>query len=220
MVELKQSIVSYPQRGPWGDWKFRGNCSGYLIHDLIDTYKPALVYDPMSGSGTTGEVCAERAVPCVLTDIRQGFDLLDRGARHRAELIFEDLGKRPDMIFFHPPYWNMIRYVSSPNDLSNSSTYDSYLARMESIISWLSSIMAPNGIIALLLADLRHKASNTTYFLTDDVTSRYSIARAGLIKEFRFIKVQHMTESGGQVGYPVQMVHEYVTILRKPESKQ
>jgi hypothetical protein len=29
------SVVSYPARGPWGDSKYRGNCSGYLVKDLI-----------------------------------------------------------------------------------------------------------------------------------------------------------------------------------------
>jgi hypothetical protein len=28
------SVVSYPDRGPWGDSRYRGNCSGYLVKDL------------------------------------------------------------------------------------------------------------------------------------------------------------------------------------------
>lgn len=33
-----QSVVSYPDRGPWGNNKYRGNCSGYLIKDLIEQF--------------------------------------------------------------------------------------------------------------------------------------------------------------------------------------
>ena len=29
------SVVSYPDRGPWGDFRYRGNCSGHLVKDLI-----------------------------------------------------------------------------------------------------------------------------------------------------------------------------------------
>jgi len=29
-----RSVVSYPDRGPWGDASYRGNCSGYLVKDL------------------------------------------------------------------------------------------------------------------------------------------------------------------------------------------
>ena len=30
-----QSIVNYEKRGDFGNPKYRGNCSGYLIKDLI-----------------------------------------------------------------------------------------------------------------------------------------------------------------------------------------
>ena len=40
------SVVSYPNRGPWGDNRYPGNCSGYLLIDLCATYRPASVLDP------------------------------------------------------------------------------------------------------------------------------------------------------------------------------
>ena len=46
------SIVSYPDRGPWGDPKYRGNCSGWLAKDLILRFKVQSVFDPAEGSGT------------------------------------------------------------------------------------------------------------------------------------------------------------------------
>ncbi|GAI97079.1 unnamed protein product, partial [marine sediment metagenome] len=51
-----KSVVNYPERGPWGDTKFPGNTSGYLLVDLIDYYQPKSILDPMEGSGTTGDV--------------------------------------------------------------------------------------------------------------------------------------------------------------------
>lgn len=55
MADLSRSnIVSYPDRGPWGDSKYRGNTSGWLIRDLIEFFQPKSVLDPMEGSRTTG----------------------------------------------------------------------------------------------------------------------------------------------------------------------
>ena len=36
--EYMNSIVSYKNRGPFGDSSYRGNCSGYVIKDLIEEF--------------------------------------------------------------------------------------------------------------------------------------------------------------------------------------
>lgn len=33
------TILSFPDRGPWGDKKYRGNCSGFVHAFLIWKYK-------------------------------------------------------------------------------------------------------------------------------------------------------------------------------------
>ena len=50
------SVVSYPDRGPWGDPKYRGNCSGWLAKDLILRFQCQSVFDPAEGSGTIKDV--------------------------------------------------------------------------------------------------------------------------------------------------------------------
>ena len=35
-----QSIVSYKDRGNFGNSKYRGNCTGYIIKDLIEHFYP------------------------------------------------------------------------------------------------------------------------------------------------------------------------------------
>jgi hypothetical protein len=54
--ENLNSVVSYPNRGPWGDSNYRGNCSGHLVKDLILRFKCQSVFDPAEGSGTVREV--------------------------------------------------------------------------------------------------------------------------------------------------------------------
>ena len=88
------SLLRYPDRGPWGKGSYFGNCTGYLVFDLLDYFKPRSVFDPMEGSGTTGEVCFDLTIEYVGRDLKDGFDLLS------SPLPDQHF----DLIFWHPPY--------------------------------------------------------------------------------------------------------------------
>jgi hypothetical protein len=64
------SLLRYPDRGPWGQSGYKGNCPGFLVVDLMDYFKPSSVFDPMEGSGTTREVCADLNVNYEGRDLR------------------------------------------------------------------------------------------------------------------------------------------------------
>lgn len=53
------SIASYFARGKYGSSTWRGNCSGLLIKDLLQFYKPDTFADLAVGSGTSIEVAAD-----------------------------------------------------------------------------------------------------------------------------------------------------------------
>src|SRR5689334_260279 len=53
------SLYHFNRAGEYGDRKYPGNCGGNLIKDLLLFFKPTLVLDPMSGSGTCQHVCDE-----------------------------------------------------------------------------------------------------------------------------------------------------------------
>src|SRR5439155_25630880 len=93
------SVVSYPNRGPWGDNRYPGNCSGYLLIDLCATYRPHHVLDPMEGGRTSRDVCADMGIPYAGFDLRNGADSL----RH-------DIGSDYDLILWHRPYHDMKHY--------------------------------------------------------------------------------------------------------------
>ena len=79
------SIHGTPGRGNYGDAGYRGNCSGLLIKDLLQFYRPRRVLDPMEGSGTCRDVCRELRIEYFGGDIRLGFDATDPKSfeRHR-----------------------------------------------------------------------------------------------------------------------------------------
>lgn len=57
------SILSFPDRGPWGKSSWRGNCSGRIYEALFKQYKDVRSFcDPMVGSGTSVEVAKEMGI--------------------------------------------------------------------------------------------------------------------------------------------------------------
>lgn len=59
MSKLNASIMSYQSRGPWGQSNYRGNCSGHVIKDLLDTFHPHNFVEVFSGGGTGRDVARE-----------------------------------------------------------------------------------------------------------------------------------------------------------------
>lgn len=93
------TIADYPERGQGGDQCYRGNCSPKLIEDLISQYSIQSLSDYMVGSGTTRDVCRRLQVQGEYLDLNCGFDL-----------ITMDIPSRPENIFWHPPYHDIIVY--------------------------------------------------------------------------------------------------------------
>jgi len=76
------SVVSYTRRCQvWGDARYRGNCSGRLIKNLVLKYNAKRVADPMQGSGTSRDVVnglnkyKKTGISYWGVDLREGFDL-------------------------------------------------------------------------------------------------------------------------------------------------
>jgi len=197
------SIVSYPDRGAYGDHKYPGNCSGYLIKELITHFGARRVFDPAAGSGTTGDVCRELGVDCLQRDLRDGFDVLS-----------SNIPSGFDFVFFHPPYWNIIKYSDDPRDLSNISIYGDFIENLAQACKRLFKALEPNGgHLAVLLGDVRRRGKY--YFIFRDLISRLGDPDYPIL-----IKAQHNVKSFGRrysIEYFIPLAHEYVLIWRVGE---
>ena len=100
------SLYHFNRAGEYGDRSYPGNCGGNLIKDLLLYFKPGLVLDPMSGSGTCPDVCQELGIPCMAWDIHRGIDACDPQGFSDAEAF--------DFIWAHPPYWRQKLYADDP----------------------------------------------------------------------------------------------------------
>ena len=143
------SIHAVDGRGPYGDSRYRGNCSGLLIRDLLKYYQPSRVLDPMAGGGTCRDVCRELGITCRSFDLHAGFDAVD-------EKWYQGLGEF-DFIWLHPPYWKMICYGDDPRCLSNAPTLVDFQRRLRRVIRNCHSVLAQCGHLAILMGDGKHE---------------------------------------------------------------
>ncbi len=207
------TIVSYPERGEGGSNRYRGNCSPKLIEDLLAFYKPQEICDYMCGSGTTGAAAEHLGVPYHLYDLHSGFDLLS-----------SEIQERPDFIFFHPPYWDIIRYSNvmySAREVEEKFGYDPTKLDLSRIEEWPDFVKALNaatlrqfaalekgGRMAILMGDIKKRGKLYSMLL--------EMTKPGTIEQI-IIKAQHNMVSNRTTysGKFIPIEHEYVLILRK-----
>ena len=206
------SVVSYPDRGPWGDANYRGNCSGYLVKDLILRFGCQSVFDPAEGSGTVRDVVAG-----INQFLRKEIEYEGRDLRHGWDILTGRLPERQfDLVWYHPPYWDIVRYSDDPNDLSNCQSLEEFELKLNrSVETAVSDSQARrhHG------CPDRRQAKGWQVLPPLQVPPFQPQHRRakGLI-----IKVQHHCRSdwknyGAKNPFLIPIKHEYCLVFRKPE---
>lgn len=212
-----QSIVSYPDRGRYGDNAYRGNCSGLLIKDIIEQYKLRSLSDYMVGGGTTEDVCRETGITGTFTDLNRGFDMVDM-----------DMPDRPQNIFWQPPYDSIIVYSDNmyrasevqriygfdprKNDLSRCKDWETFVKMLNHCMLKQFAALEKGGRIFTLVGDIKRRG--VLYSMLCD------IAKPGTLEQV-IIKAQHNCWSDRRTYSRqnfVPIVHEYLIVTRKDES--
>lgn len=207
------SIVSYPERGEGGNNRYRGNCSPKLIEDLLGFFHPSAICDYMCGSGTTKAAADKLQIESHIYDLHSGFDLMNC-----------DIQERPEFIFWHPPYWDIIKYsdvMYKAADVEARFGYDPKLRDLSRIPDWNKFVEAMNyammkqfsalekgGRIAVLMGDIKKKGK--LYSMLAE------IIKPGTLENI-IIKVQHncFSNQAQYSGSFIPILHEYVLIVRK-----
>ena len=207
------SIVSYPERGEGGNNRYRGNCSPKLIEDLIGFFKPNEICDYMCGSGTTKAAADKCGIQSKLYDLHSGFDIMN-----------SDIKERPEFIFWHPPYWDIIKYsdvMYKASDVQNRYGYDPRKLDLSRIPNWEQFVEAMNYAMMKQFASL--EKGGRMAVLMGDIKKKgklYSML-AEIIKpgthENIIIKAQHncFSDNTQYSGSFIPILHEYVMIVRK-----
>lgn len=204
---MDSTILSYPDRGVGGNAKWRGNHSPRLSEDLFLWLKPSMVFDPMSGSGTTGDVAKTMGIKHWQSDLHSGFNILK-----------DEFPGMADLIFCHDPHHDIIHYSGSvwgnkphPDDLSRCPDYDTFIRKMDIAHYNCYQAVRPGGHLAILVGDVKRKG--VLYPLQRDYRW-YGEPRQMLIK------LQHNTkfENYAYTNFKdPRILHEYVIVTQKPK---
>ncbi|MFP3637469.1 hypothetical protein [Paraburkholderia sp. SIMBA_054] len=213
------SIMSFPERGPWGKASWRGNCSGYVYKSLFEQIlvgraDPVFI-DPMMGSGTSVEVAREMNIRAYGLDLHQGFDVLQHS-------ILERTGEPGDLVLSHPPYGAQIVYSGAgnvwgneahPNDLSRCADDEEFNTKLAFAVLNQRDATKEGGYYGVIIGDWRRQGKYTSY-QAELIARMPADELAGVL-----IKAQHNTMSSfkkynGKTALPF-ISHEYIVLLQR-----
>ncbi|CAM5559904.1 hypothetical protein [Eoetvoesiella caeni] len=211
---FKNSICSYPDRGPYGKSSYRGNCTGHIIKDFIGSYlkrQDGLVADPSIGGGTSVDVANELGVRFKGTDLHQGFNLL-------RDDFGTFLQEEAHLVWWHPPYANMIEYsgnqwgTADKWDMSRLSMIE-FTEALELALMNIHDACEKGAHYGVLMGNLRRKGE---YFNLSSLVER--VAPGKLVDEL--IKVQHncVSDSRSYAGSVIRIAHEKLLVFRRDNS--
>lgn len=193
--------------GDYGDRGYPGNSGGNLIRDLLRFFRPATVFDPMTGSGTCRDVCKELGIYCWSNDLHQGFDACGPSPFSEAFAF----------CWLHPPYWRMRLYTEDPRDLSRTPTLAAFLDRYDLLLKNSAQALLPGGKLAVLMGDY---CDRETGFVPLVFYTKLLAMRAGLRQcSTDIIRFSHGASSGKKVYRSsfIPGLHDVCMVFEKPE---
>mgnify|MGYP004507287333 FL=1 len=216
LMENDSTVLSFPDRGPWGDSKYRGNCSGWYQAFLIWKYKVKKFAELFAGSGTGYDVAKDMEINYIGADlnplaVRPGIICVN-AVTDPVPVEFANA----DFVFMHPPYGAEIKipyagsmYPDPTGILSKSDLgqmpWDKFMVSLNQIVMRYFSAMEGGARMGILMGDVRRKGLHS--MLTD-------IVKPGELEQV-IIKMQHNTCSGGRSYSSKNFVHEYILVLKK-----
>jgi DNA modification methylase len=145
-----------------GDQNYEGATPSWVIWQLLMRYtrEGDTVLDPMCGSGTTLDVCADLGRRAL------GFDLVPR----REGIAQADARRLPlkdesvDFAFIDPPYSTHVRYSDDPRcigklDSGGRDGGAAYYAAMAEVVAELARVLKARRYMGLYVSDSYRKAS-------------------------------------------------------------
>jgi len=171
-----QHYDSASGRNMQGSKDYVGATPSWVIWQLLTRYtrENDLVIDPMCGSGTTLDVCADLGRKGI------GFDLNPQ----RREIVQADARGLPvddesvDFAFVDPPYSTHVDYSDDPNcigkldagammERNDAMQGHAYYEAMDGVISEMHRVMKPNRYMGLYVSDSwkKHKGAKGSVFM-------------------------------------------------------
>lgn len=196
------SILSYENRGKWGKSSYRGNCSGFVIKDLLEFFQPKMFVEVFSGGGTGKDVATELGYKnSIHLDLNNGWNAL-----------VDEIPSGSDFCFSHPPYWDIISYQQyngqHEDDLSLNMSYEEFIIKLDKVNAKIYGSLVNGGRHAFLVGDVRKKGKY--YSIIKDM-AWFGDLEIHLIKE-QFNTVSERKKYNGKF---IPIAHEHLLVFKK-----
>ena len=222
LSENNSTILSFPDRGSWGENSYRGNCSGWIQAFCIWKYHIKKLAELFAGSGTGSDVARDMGIDYI------GADLNPTPKRSNILTVNAITDEVPDgfrdadFLFMHPPYSSLINidwagkaYADPTGELAKSDMgnmdWKEFMNTLNSVIMKYYSAMPSGSKMGVLMGDVKRKG--VLYSMLTD------IVKPGQMEQI-IIKAQHNCVSDGRKyanANFVPIVHEYLMIIKKAE---
>lgn len=201
------SIMNFQERGIWGNSRYRGNCSGFVIKNLLDHFKPKKFMEIFAGGGTGYDVAKDLGYENSIH-----LDLNPHWGGHNV--LKDDIPEGTDFTFLHPPYHDIIQYSGEmwgeahPDDLSRCPSYDDFISKLDKVHAKVYASLRNGGRMAILVGDCRR---NGDYF-----SIMMDMAKIGKL-ESHIIKIQNncVSDRTSYKGKFIPILHEHLLVFRK-----
>lgn len=136
-----------PDRGFKTDPNFHGVFIHEIPYQMMLRYTKAneTVWDCFAGSGTTLEVAQQLHRKCIANDLQP----IKKGIVQADSAIFNP-GKNVQMVIMHPPYWNIVEFSDSKEDLSNFTKLNDFLTKFKTIAMNVNRYLDSNRFLILV----------------------------------------------------------------------
>lgn len=197
--ESQGTILSFPNRGPWGNSGYRGNWSGWIPAYFCVMFDAKAISEIFAGSGTTSDVAMDLGIPYCGIDLNPNpprkdiytMDILD------YNMDLPDAFRMADIQFLHPPYpgINGIRYAGSQyvcdpltksRDIQAMPYSEGMLAVNKAVMRGYTA-MKPGSYQVIMVGEVRNRGEYHSMIR--------DLAIPGQFHQM-FVKQQHNTWSG------------------------
>lgn len=230
----KSSVWSFPERGNWAthDSKYRGNCSPYVVRNLLLRYSKEgdWILDQFAGGGTTlveakllnRNIIGTDINPAALGRCKEkiafeyGYAKIEVREADARTLDFVKDGSI-DFICTHPPYADIIKYSDGIGGDISLLDYENFLDAMGQVAKEAFRVLKKGKYCAFVIGDIRQKGSVRPLGFD---TMRVFEEAGFKLKEI-VIKQQHnckMTAKWEKISIEKNFLllsHEYIFILKK-----
>jgi DNA modification methylase len=133
--------------------------------------------------------------------------------------------KSVQFIIMHPPYWDIIRFSSSSEDLSNAKNLDEFLNLFGKVVENTYDILDDGRYLAVVMGDKYSKGKwiPLGFYTMNEVLKRGYILKSIIVKNFEETKGKRNQKSlwryRALAGGFYVFKHEYIFLFRKERNR-